>query len=143
MQAVQRLQLAGLDGTTYKVKDRYDRGSFPHYAHPIFCRHSATGKSSLFLRELVTEEIIDLPADESDAVLQLLFARQRKPEFICARAWKTGDLIIWDNRRTIHARPDFPAEERRMLRRLTIQGDQTVLQGQTPQALSYLQSSGK
>jgi taurine dioxygenase len=119
-------------GTTVKVKDRYDRDNFPHYAHPVFRRHSATGKSSLFVSELMTEEIIGLPADESDAILQLLFAHQRKPEFVYEHVWQPGDLIIWDNRCTIHARTDFPPEERRMLRRLTIQDDQPVVPGEPP-----------
>jgi taurine dioxygenase len=80
----------------------------------------------------VNEEIIGLPADESDAILQLLFALQRQPEFVYEHVWKTGDLIIWDNRCTIHASIDFSAKERLMLRRLTIQDDQNVLQGEAP-----------
>lgn len=120
-------------GTTIKLKDRYDRDNFPHYAHPVFRRHAETGKSSLFVSELMTEEIIGLPQDESHEILQFLFAHQRKPEFIYEHVWKTGDLIIWDNRCSIHARTNFPPEERRMLRRLTIQDDQPVLQGEPPQ----------
>lgn len=119
-------------GTTIKLKDRYDRENFPHYAHPIFRRHSETGKSSLFVSELMTEEIIGLPSDESDQILNLLFAHQRKPELIYEHVWQPGDLIIWDNRCTIHARTDFPSEERRMLRRLTIQDDHPVLPGEAP-----------
>lgn len=122
-------------GTTIKLKDRYDRENFPHYAHPVFRRHPETGRSSLFVSELMTEEIVGLPADESDRMLQFLFAHQRKPEFVYEHVWKPGDLIIWDNRCTIHARTDFPADERRMLRRLTIQDEHPVLAG-TPGILN-------
>lgn len=116
-------------GTTIKVKSRYDRDSFPHYAHPIFRRHPETGKSSLFVSELMTEEIIGLAPEESDEILQFLFAHQRKSEFVYEHVWRPGDLVIWDNRCTIHARTDFPANERRMLRRLTVQDEQPVMQG--------------
>ncbi|MFM1814716.1 MAG: hypothetical protein RLZ98_1411 [Pseudomonadota bacterium] len=119
-------------GTTIKSKARYDRENFPFWAHPIFRKHPATGRSSLFVCELMTEEIIGLAEAESEELLQFLFAHQSRPEFIYEHAWKPGDLLMWDNRCTIHARTDFPANERRMLRRLTIQDDQPVLEGEPP-----------
>ncbi len=118
-------------GTTIKA-GRYDRQQFPHFAHPVFRRHPATGKSALFVSELMTEEIIGLPGDESDELLAFLFAHQAKPEFIYEHVWTPGDLIMWDNRCTIHARTDFPSDERRMLRRLTVQDEQPVLAGAAP-----------
>jgi taurine dioxygenase len=129
-------KLAGLkamqvyeSGTTVKRKDKYDRENVPHYAHPVFRRHPQTGKPSLFVSELMTEEIVGLPAHESDEILAYLFAHQRKPEFVYEHVWTPGDLVIWDNRCTIHARTDFPAHERRMLRRLTVQDELPVMAG--------------
>ena len=119
-------------GTCIKDKDKYDRENFPHAAHPIFRKHPATGKSSLYVSELMTEEIIGLPVKESDALLEYLFQHQRNPDFIYEHAWVPGDLVMWDNRCSVHARTDFPREERRLLRRLTVQDEHPVLEGDPP-----------
>lgn len=119
-------------GTTLKMKKKYDRKNFPHYAHPIFRKHPETGRSALFVSELMTEEIIGLHKEESDKILAYLFEHQKQPQFIYEHPWRIGDLIMWDNRCTIHARTDFPRDERRMLRRLTIQDTNPVIEGAAP-----------
>ena len=58
--------------------------------------------------------------------------RTFRPELIYEHAWRRGDLLMWDNRCTIHARTDFPSNERRMLRRLTIEDAHPVLAGAPP-----------
>jgi taurine dioxygenase len=118
-------------GTTIKGA-KYDRERFPYFAHPVFRRHPATGKSALYVSELMTEEIVGLPQEESDALLEFLFTHQRNPAFIYEHVWKPGDLLMWDNRCTIHARTDFPRDERRLLRRLTVQDEHPVLEGEPP-----------
>lgn len=119
-------------GTTLKMKEKYDRENFPHYAHPVFRKHPETGRSALFVSELMTEEIVGLPKEESDEILAALFKHQKKPEFVYEHEWKVGDLVLWDNRCTIHARTDFPRDERRMLRRLTVQDTKPVIEGAVP-----------
>ena len=44
-------------------------------------------------------------------------------QFIYAHKWRVGDLVLWDNRCTLHARTDFSDKERRMLRRHVVAGD--------------------
>jgi taurine dioxygenase len=119
-------------GTCIKDKDKYDRENFPYFAHPIFRKHPATGKSALYVSELMTEEIVGLPVKESDELLEYLFQHQRNPEFIYEHPWVPGDLLMWDNRCSVHARTDFPREERRMLRRLTVEDESPVLEGEPP-----------
>lgn len=118
-------------GVTMKT-GRYDRSKYPHYAHPVFRKHPGTGRSSLFVSELMTEEIEGLPAQESSRLLAFLFEHQTKPEFLYEHRWAKGDLLMWDNRCTIHARKDFPAHEKRMLRRLIVQDEVPVLAGSPP-----------
>ena len=118
-------------GTTIKTQ-QYDRTKVPHFTHPVFRKHPATGRSALFLNELMTEEIVGLPADESREILEYLFAHQRRPDFIYEHVWRVGDLVMWDNRCSLHARTDFPHDQRRMLRRLTIQDQHPVLAGTPP-----------
>ena len=119
-------------GTIMKEKDKYVRENSPHFAHPIFRKHPATGRSALYVSELMTEEIVGLPENESDELLAFLFAHQRNPELIYEHPWRPGDLIMWDNRCTIHARTDFPREERRMLRRFSVEDEHPVLEGEPP-----------
>ena len=75
---------------------------------------------------LMTSRIVELPADESDAVLEQLFDHSEQPEFIYEHVWTPGDFLMWDNRCTNHARTDFSAGERRLLRRTTVLGTDPV-----------------
>jgi taurine dioxygenase len=56
----------------------------------------------------------------------LLFDHQEQPQFIYEHVWRVGDILMWDNRCTLHARTDFSAGERRLLRRVTILGERPV-----------------
>jgi taurine dioxygenase len=108
-------------GTMIKTKDRYDAPETATAIHPIFRPHSETGRMTVYVNELMTEEIIGLPEDESRAALDEVFALQREPRFLYEHVWQLGDLVMWDNRCTLHARTDFPRDQRRLLRRITIE----------------------
>lgn len=110
----------------------FDRSKHPHFEHPIFRKHPETGRTSLYVSELMTDEIIGLPEDESRQLLQSLFAHQRRQEFVYAHAWRPGDLLMWDNRCSVHARNDFPGDQRRLLRRITLYDEQPVMMGEPP-----------
>ena len=75
------------------------------------------------MNRLMTHHIVDMDRAESDALLNEIFDHQERPEFIYEHVWTPGDLLIWDNRCTLHARSDFDASERRMMRRVAILGD--------------------
>jgi taurine dioxygenase len=116
-------------GTQHKADDSYDFDRHPHFAHPLFRKHPETGRTSLFVSELMTVNIEGLPREESDELLAFLFKHQAKNEFVYAHSWRPGDLLIWDNRCSVHARNDFPADERRLLRRLTLHDEHPVMMG--------------
>ena len=61
--------------------------------------------------------------EESDVILQKLFDHQEQQKFVYEHVWRPGDILMWDNRCTLHARTDFSAGERRLLRRVTILGE--------------------
>ena len=69
---------------------------------------------------------------ESQDLLNFLFGHQRKSKFVYEHQWRVGDLILWDNRCSVHARTDFPEDERRMLRRITLEDEHPVLPGNPP-----------
>ena len=98
----------------------------PSYAHPVVRTHPATGRKALYVNRLMTRRIEGLPAEESEELLDILFDHQERPEFIYGHAWRPGDILMWDNRCTLHARTDFSADERRLLRRVTILGEKPV-----------------
>jgi len=100
-----------------------DISGIPHYSHPVFITHPDTGRKTLFVDRLMTTRIEGLPQDESDAILNQLYDIGERRDFIYEHVWRLGDFVMWDNRCTIHARTHFPKEERRLLRRCTVEGE--------------------
>jgi taurine dioxygenase len=98
----------------------------PSCVHPVVRTHPATGRKALYVNRLMTVRIEGLPADESDELLDKLFAHQERREFVYEHVWRPGDLLMWDNRCTLHARTDFSPDERRLMRRVTILGEKPV-----------------
>jgi taurine dioxygenase len=102
--------------------DTIDLGSVRHHEQPIFITHPATGRKALYISRLMSARILGLSRDESEAALEELFAVSEDPSIVYEHQWKLGDLVIWDNWCSIHARKDFPRDEPRLMRRLTIEG---------------------
>ena len=100
-----------------------DISGIPHHYHPIFVTHPDSGRKTLFVDRLMTTRIDDMSDEESEATLHELYDIGERREFIFEHVWKLGDFLMWDNRCTIHARTDFPKEERRLLRRCTVEGE--------------------
>jgi taurine dioxygenase len=99
------------------------REGVPHYAHPVVRTHPATGRKALYVNRLMTIAIEGLPQDESDELLNLLFDHQEQQRFVYEHVWRVGDILMWDNRCTLHARTDFATDERRLMRRIAILGE--------------------
>jgi taurine dioxygenase len=98
----------------------------PSYLHPVVRTHPATGRKALYVNRLMTVRIEGLPEHESDELLDTLFAHQERREFVYEHVWRPGDVLMWDNRCTLHARTDFSPDERRLMRRVTILGEKPV-----------------
>lgn len=112
----------------------YDYGNAPtqkgavteaarRYAHPVFRTHPAAGKKALYVNRLMTDHIIGMERAESDQILAMLFDVIENPAWIYEHKWRIGDLLMWDNRCTTHARTDFDVAERRLLRRSVVLGE--------------------
>ena len=102
--------------------DKIDLANVRHQEQPIFITHPATGKKALYISRLMSARIEGLSRAESEAALEQLFDISEDPAIIYEHAWRLGELVIWDNWCSIHARKDFPREEPRLMRRLTIEG---------------------
>ncbi len=103
-----------------------DKGTpaFSESVHPVFRTHSETGRKAIYVNRLMTEGIVDMPEEQSGALLQRLFDHSERAEFVYEHVWRVGDLVMWDNRCSMHARTDFPGQERRLLWRTTIASDE-------------------
>jgi taurine dioxygenase len=96
---------------------------FPPASHPLAIRHPATGRKCLYLSEGYTTGIEGLPEDEGAALLKALCEHVVRPEFQYRYQWAPGDLLIWDNRATLHrATFDYALPQRRLMRRATVSG---------------------
>jgi taurine dioxygenase len=80
----------------------------PSYWHPVVRTHPATGRKALYVNRLITRAIDGLPREESNAILQKLFDHQEQPKFVYEHVWRPADILMWDNRCTLHARTNFP-----------------------------------
>ena len=96
--------------------------AFAEMTHPVFRTHDDTGRKAVYVNRLMTVEIEGLAKAESDDLLERLFDHCERPEFVYAHTWRIGDLLLWDNRCSTHARTDFPATERRLMLRTTVKG---------------------
>lgn len=91
---------------------------------PVVRTHPETGRKALFISEHFTTRIVGLPEAQSRALLEQLFAHSVKPEFVYRHRWQPHDLVFWDNRSLLHLAAGCPDDQRRLLYRTTIEGDQ-------------------
>lgn len=91
--------------------------------HPIVLHHPDSGRKALFVNEGFTMAVKGMDKAESDALLQRLFDHSAKPEFVYAHKWRAGDIVMWDNRCTMHRATTYDVEKHeRTMHRTTIKG---------------------
>ena len=94
----------------------------PRYAHPVVIRHPETGREVLYINRLMSDHIVGMDRAESDALLEELFQVLEDPAHSYEHVWTPGDLVMWDNLCTLHARTWFNPSQSRVLRRTTVAG---------------------
>jgi taurine dioxygenase len=112
------------DSTTRAVNgSKVDFTAHPHFVQPIVRTHPDTKRKALYVNRLMTFTVDGMDEGEGGALLNKLFDHIEEDRFIYVHHWRVGDLVLWDNRCTLHARTDFSDKERRLLRRYTVLGD--------------------
>ena len=96
----------------------------PGRIHPLVSTHPETGRNALFLGRRPYSYIPGLTVEDSEALLNDLWLHATQEQFVWRQEWKTGDVLIWDNRSVLHHREAFDPQVRRHLRRLVIQGSE-------------------
>jgi taurine dioxygenase len=94
--------------------------------HPMVRTHPETGRKALYVNVAHTAGIEGMTEAESTPILNFLFAHQVKPEFTCRFAWQPHSLAFWDNRCTQHNPVNDYHGHRRIMHRITLQGDKPV-----------------
>ena len=94
----------------------------PGRMHPLVCTHPESGRRMLYLgrRKMAWLEGFDLA--ESDALLDEIWAHATQKPFVLTHRWRVGDLVLWDNRCTMHRRDPFDAKARRVMHRTQVKG---------------------
>jgi taurine dioxygenase len=95
----------------------------PGAVHPLVCTHPATGRRMLYLGRRRNAYLVGLKLAESEALLDELWSYVDRPEFAWEHVWRVGDLVLWDNRCTMHRRDAFDPNSRRIMHRTQVKGD--------------------
>ena len=127
---------AKVRGKRIKHDGTYNSGGFlrkgvtptddPHKApgawHPAVLAHPATGAPMLYLGRRRNSYVEGLSPTESDALLDALWTHIESPALRYEHRWRVGDLLLWDNRSTMHRRDPFDNASRRVMHRTQIKG---------------------
>ncbi|MEO8696398.1 MAG: TauD/TfdA family dioxygenase [Acidimicrobiales bacterium] len=92
----------------------------PSTIHALAQPHDATGSRWLFAPQMLTDSIVGLPEEESEAIIAEIFGALYAPSQILEHRWHVGDFVIFHNMRVVHARGDVSKVARRVLQRVTL-----------------------
>ena len=101
-----------------------DPRTSPGAVHPLVCTHPASGRRMLYLGRRRNAYLVGLDLAESEALLDELWSFVDHPELVWEHAWRVGDLVLWDNRCTMHRRDAFAPNGRRIMHRTQVKGEQ-------------------
>jgi|HubBroStandDraft_4_1064222.scaffolds.fasta_scaffold44394_2 taurine dioxygenase len=126
-----------IEGKTLKHDATYNSGGYvrqgvaaiddpvtsPGTYHPLVCTHPETKRRVLYLGRRRNAYIEGLSLAESESLLDELWMYANREELEWHNEWRVGDLVLWDNRCTMHRRDPFDASSRRVMHRTQIKGE--------------------
>ena len=119
-----RMVMQGHQYTTGRRIDlAVDIATMHHCRQPITVDNPGSGRKALYVTSQNTMWVEGLDRAESEALLTTMFDIAEDPSIIYEHVWRKGDLVMWDNLACLHARTDWPPEQRRTLRRCTTEGE--------------------
>jgi taurine dioxygenase len=106
-----------------------ERAAMPPVWQPMVRRHPVTGRKSLYTSPIYNEDVEGMSRENARSLILELAAFAGQPQFVYSHRWETDDVVLWDNRCTMHQVTSFESTERRVMHRTTIVGDQPVIAG--------------
>jgi len=104
-----------------------EMAAMPEATHPLVRTHPETGRKALYLNPNRMERIVGLEQADSDRLLDELITHATQMKYQYRHVWRQGDIVIWDNRCTMHkANADYPEDERRLMHRVIVAGTEPV-----------------
>jgi len=94
--------------------------------HPLIRTEPLSGRKALFLGRRPNAYVIGMDVDESEALLDALWAHATQPRFTLCHRWKVGDLLMWNNLSVLHRRDPFDPKTRRIMHRSQIKGNERI-----------------
>jgi taurine dioxygenase len=114
-------------GTRIARLNAAEAAALPAIVHPLVRTHPETGRRALYMNPNRMEAVVGMARAESDALLDALTDHATQPQYQYRHRWRQGDILIWDNRCTMHkANADYPAGSRRVMQRLMVAGTAPV-----------------
>lgn len=127
---------AAIEGRRIKHDGTYNAGGYlrkgvtptddpmaaPGAWHPAIVRHPGNGRATLYLGRRRNSYIEGYSREASDRLLDALWQHVAEPRFLYEHRWRLGDLVMWDNRSTMHRRDPFDSAARRIMHRTQIKG---------------------
>lgn len=96
------------------------------YAHPLVRTHPFTGVKSLYLHQAYEMEFTSLAIDKGECLMELLHREMDQSLYKYEHKWQNNDVVIWDNSSTVHYRPMFDKNIRRVLKRISLKGEKPI-----------------
>jgi taurine dioxygenase len=110
-------------GTRIATLATDEAAQLPDVAHPLVRTHPETGRKALYMNPNRMEGVVGLPSGESDRLLDSLVDHAVQEKYQYRHRWRRGDILIWDNRATMHkANGDYPASAERAMHRIIVAG---------------------
>ena len=113
--------------THVSTRPAEEMATMPEATHPLVRTHPETHRKSLYLNPNRMERFVGLEREESNRLLDELITHATQMKYQYRHVWRQGDIVIWDNRCTMHkANADYPDGERRLMHRVIVAGTAPV-----------------
>jgi taurine dioxygenase len=119
-------------GNLHRLRDlkpltEEEKAAMPPVWQPLVRRHPVTGRQSLYISPIYNDAVDGLDETAARRLIEDLVAFADQPRFTYNHRWSPDDVLMWDNRRTVHSVTPHDPTERRVMHRTTIVGDRPVL----------------
>ena len=104
-----------------------EQAAMPAVWHPMVRRHPVSGRKSLYISSIYNDFVEGLDAEAARVLIEELSEFAAQPQFMYRHVWEPHDVLMWDNRCTVHAVTPHDPEERRVMHRTTIVGNEPVV----------------